>query len=244
MSTSTEAASTNRKRAERGQTSALIGIGTNIALLLGSFLAFASCSSQPDTDAHEQEVHTSRPKLAPIAAPPSLRDTLQRLAQQLDTVHRNGCWDDDFARVMTMHHVVAQRLAAVEVASGQDSTLRALAQHVLKGHERDNHVLTLALTKQPPKGQEYRPGKPNDPFVRRITAALAPLHQLPATPGPLDTDFATLMQVHHQTGVALAQVQISFGKDAELKGAARRIIRDEQAEIKQYQRWLKAHPTR
>ncbi|MCC3154791.1 DUF305 domain-containing protein [Hymenobacter sp. BT770] len=213
------------------------------ALLLGAGLAFISCNSKPDTDAHEQEAHATQPKPAPVATPPNLRDTLQLLAQQLDTVHRDGCFDEDFARLMTVHHAGAQRLAAVEIASGKDSTLRALAQHVLKGHERDNHVLTLALTRQPPKDQEYRPGNTKDPFMRRITAALAPLHQLPATPGPLDADFATLMQVHHQTGAALAQVELAFGKDAELKDAARRIVRDEQAEIKQYQRWLKAHPT-
>ena len=214
-------------------------IGT---LLLSAGLAFVSCNSRHDTDAHEQEAHATSPsKPASVATPPNLRDTLQLLAQQLDTVHRDGCWDDDFARLMTVHHAGAQRLAAVEVAQGKDSTLRELAQHVLKGHERDNHVLTLALTRQPPKGQEYRPGNAKDPFVRRITAALAPLRQLPPTPGPLDTDFATLMQVHHQTGVALAQVELAFGKDAELKDAARRIVHDEQAEIKQYQRWLKAN---
>ena len=211
--------------------------------LLGASLVFTACNSKHDTDAHEQEAHTIQPKPAPVATPPSLRDTLQRIAQQLDTVHRDGCWDEDFARMMTVHHAAAQRLAAVEIASGKDTILRGLAQHVLKGHERDNHVLTLALTKQPPNGQEYRPGNTKDPFVHRIAAALAPLRQLPPTPGPLDTDFATLMQVHHQTGVALAQVELAFGKDAELKDAARRIIRDEQAEIKLYQRWLKAHPT-
>ena len=214
------------------------------ALLLGAGLAFSSCNARHDTDAHEQEAHaTSPPKPALVASPPNLRDTLQQLTQQLDTVHHDGCWDEDFARLMTVHHAAAQRLAAVEIAQGKDSSLRELAQHVLKGHERDNHVLTLALTRQPPKGQEYRPGNSKDPFVRRIAAALASLHQLPATPGPLDTDFATLMQVHHQTGAALAQVELAFGKDAELKNAARRIIRDEQAEIKQYQRWLTAHPT-
>ena len=214
------------------------------ALLLGASLALGSCNSKPDTDAHEEEAHATQPKPAPVATPPNLRDTLQLLATQLDTVHRDGCFDEDFARLMTVHHAGAQRLAAVEISSGKDSTLRKLAQHVLKGHERDNHVLTLALTRQPPKGQEYRPSNTKAPFVRRIVAALAPLRQLPPTPGPLDADFATLMQVHHQTGVALAQVELSFGKVAELKEAARRIIRDEQAEIKQYQRWLKAHPTK
>ena len=211
------------------------------ALLLGASLALSSCNSEPATNAHDEEARATQPKPAPVAIPPNLRDTLQLLAQQLDTVHRDGCFDEDFARLMTVHHVGAQRLAAVEIASGKDSTLRELAQHVLKGHERDNHVLTLALTRQPPKGQEYRPGNTKDPFVRRVTAALAPLRQPPPTLGPLDTDFATLMQVHHQTGVALAQVELSFGKVPELKDAARRIIRDEQAEIKQYQRWLKAN---
>jgi uncharacterized protein (DUF305 family) len=210
------------------------------ALLVAS-LAVSGCNSQPDTDAHEQETHASQSKPAPIASPPNLRDTLQLLAQQLDTVHRDGCWDEDFARLMTVHHAGAQRLAAVQIAQGKDSTLRAMAQHVLEGHKRDNHVLTLALTKQPPKGQEYRPSNTKDPFVRRIAAALAPLRQPLLTPGPLDTDFATLMQVHHQTGVALAQVELDFGKVAELKDAARRIVRDQPAEIKQYQRWLKAH---
>ncbi|OGX91626.1 hypothetical protein BEN49_04400 [Hymenobacter coccineus] len=211
------------------------------ALLLSISLALSSCNSKPDTDAHEQEVHAGQPKPAPVATPPSLRDTLQLLAHQLDTVRRRGCWDEDFARLMTVHHAGAQRLAAVEVSRGQDSTLRALAQHVLKGHERDNDVLTLALARQPPSGQEYRPGNAKDPFVRRIAAALAPLRQPPPTPGPLDTDFATLMQVHHRSGVALAQTELAFGKDAELKDAARRIVRDEQAEVWQYQRWLKAH---
>ncbi|GAA4506738.1 hypothetical protein GCM10023172_36360 [Hymenobacter ginsengisoli] len=212
--------------------------------LLGAGLAFPSCNSRHDTDAHEQEAHATQPKPAPVATSPNLRDTLQLLAQQLDTVYREGCWDDDFARLMTVHHAGAQRLATVEIASGKDSTLRALAQHVLEGHERDNHVLELALTKQPPKGQEYRPGNTKDPFVRRITAALAPLRQPPPTPGPLDTDFATLMQVHHQTGVALAKVELDFGKVPELKEAARRIVRDEQAEIQRYQRWLKANPSK
>jgi uncharacterized protein (DUF305 family) len=139
-----------------------------------------------------------------------------------------------------VHHAGAQRLAAVEVAQGKDSTLRALAQHVLKGHERDNHVLTLALTREPPAGQEYRPGNTKDPFVRRITAALTPLRQLPPAAGSIDTDFATFMQRHHQSGVALAQVELAFGRNGEVKAAARNIVRDEQAEVRQYQRWLKA----
>ena len=215
-----------------------------LLMSLTAALLASSCNSRHDTDEHEQEVHTgANPKPGPVAAPTSLRDTVQLLVQQLDTVHRIGCWDEDFARVMTVHHAGAQRLAAVEVAQGKDSTLRALAQHVLKGHERDNHVLTLALTREPPAGREYRPGNAKDPFVRRMTAALAPLRELPPASGSMDRDFAMLMQRHHQSGVALAQVELAFGRNAEVKAAARNIVRHEQAEVRQYQRWLKVHAT-
>lgn len=211
-----------------------------VFLLAG--LAFSSCNARHDTDEHEQKAHGGKSKPAPIATPPSLRDTMQLLVQQLDTVRRIGCWDEDFARLMSVYHAGAQRLAAVEIAQGKDSTLRALAQHVLKGHERDGHVLALALTREPPRGREYRLGNAKDPFVRRIAAALAPLRQPPPPAGTPDADFATFMQVHHQSGVALAQTELVFGRNAELKDAARAIIRDGRAEIRLYQRWLQAHP--
>lgn len=56
----------------------------------------------------------------------------------------------------------------------------------------------------------------------------------------MDTDFATLLQRHHRSGVALAQVELAFGRNTKVKAAARNIVRDEQREVKQYQRWLKA----
>ncbi|QNE42283.1 DUF305 domain-containing protein (plasmid) [Hymenobacter sp. NBH84] len=215
-----------------------------VAGLLAGSLAAASCTSRHDSDEYEQKDQAgakTKPVPAPVKRPTSLRDTVQLLMQQLDTVRRIGCWDEDFARVMTVHHAGAQRLASVEIAQGQDSTLRAMAKHVLKGHERDNHVLTLALTREPPAGQEYRPDNTKDPFVRQMTAALGPLRELPPATGSIDADFATLMQFHHQSGVALARVELSFGRNAEVKAAARNIVRDEQVEVQQYQRWLKAH---
>lgn len=111
---------------------------------------------------------------------------------------------------------------------------------MLKSHERDRHVLTLALHREPPAGQEYQPGNAKDPFVRRIAAALAPLRQPPPAAGSVDVDFATLMRLHHQSGVALAKTELAFGRSAQLKDAARAIVRDQQLEIKRYERWLQA----
>ena len=210
-------------------------------LLLTMAVTISACNGRHDTDEHEQETHRTEAKPAPVAFRPNLADSLQLMVRQLDTARRIGCYDEDFARLMSLHHAGAQRLAAVEISQGKDSTLRAMAQHVVKSHEKDTHVLTLALRRDPPGGQEYRPGNARDPFVRRIAAALAPLRQLPPLPGSIDADFATLMQRHHQSGVALAQAELAFGRNAEVTDAARRVVRDQQQEIRQFQRWLTSH---
>lgn len=211
------------------------------AVLLLTGLAVNGCNARRDTDEHEQETHGTKAKPGPATTQPSLADSLKLLVQQLDTARRIGCYDEDFARLMSLHHAGAQRLAAVEISQGKDSTLRAMAQHVVKSHEKDTHVLTLALRRDPPGGQEYRLGNARDPFVRRITAALAPLCEVPPLPGSIDADFATLMQLHHRSGVALAQTELAFGRNVEVKDAARRIVRDQQQEIKQFQRWLQTN---
>lgn len=206
--------------------------------LLGA-LPLSSCDARRDTDEHEQETHGGKPTPAAVAVVPNPADSLQLMVRQLDAVPRIGCWDDDFASLMSVHHAGAQRLAALQLSRGKDSTLRAMAQHVVKSHEKDTHVLALAIRREPPAGQEYRPGNAKDPFVRRVTAALAPLRQVPTLPGSPDADFATLMELHHRSGVALAQAELAYGRNDELRAAARRIVRDQQQEIKQFQRWLK-----
>ncbi|MBC6700281.1 DUF305 domain-containing protein [Hymenobacter puniceus] len=217
--------------------------GARLLAALLVALAVSGCNSEPtDSAAHEADIH-DKPRPAPVpVAPPNLADSLQLMVRQLDAVRRIGCWDEDFASLMIVHHAGAQRLAAVQISRGKDSTLRAMAKHVVKSHEKDTHVLALALKREPPAGQEYRPGNAKDPFVRRIAAALAPLRQVPTLPGSPDADFATLMELHHRSGVALAQAELAFGRNAELRDAARRIVRDQQQEIKQFQRWLKSNP--
>jgi len=70
-----------------------------VALLLALGLSGSSCQSRHDIDEHELEVHGKvKPRPAPVEAPPSLRDTLQVVVQQLDTVRRIGCWDEAAAR--------------------------------------------------------------------------------------------------------------------------------------------------
>jgi uncharacterized protein (DUF305 family) len=56
--------------------------------------------------------------------------------------------------------------------------------------------------------------------------------------GDVDRDFASMMRMHHQKGIEMAQAEIKNGKDEKMKAMARKIAEDQGKEIKQFDEWL------
>ena len=56
--------------------------------------------------------------------------------------------------------------------------------------------------------------------------------------GNNDLDFAAQMRIHHQGAVAMAQLELAQGRDAQLRSLAEQMIRSQQAEIAQFDRYL------
>ncbi|CAE6758515.1 hypothetical protein R69927_01745 [Paraburkholderia domus] len=63
----------------------------------------------------------------------------------------------------------------------------------------------------------------------------------PPYTGDADKDFVAHMIPHHQGAVEMAQVQLKYGKDPELKRLARNIIKAQHDEIAFMQRWQAKH---
>ena len=60
--------------------------------------------------------------------------------------------------------------------------------------------------------------------------------------GNADHDFVTHMIPHHQGAVAMAKVELKYGKDAKLRALAKEIIASQDKEIAFMEQWLAAHP--
>ena len=58
------------------------------------------------------------------------------------------------------------------------------------------------------------------------------------TTGDIDRDFATMMRMHHQQAIEMAEQQLRDGKDPEMKAMAKRIIEDQRKEVKEFDDWL------
>jgi uncharacterized protein (DUF305 family) len=60
--------------------------------------------------------------------------------------------------------------------------------------------------------------------------------------GDADHDFVVHMIPHHQGAVAMAKVELKYGKDAKLRALAKEIIASQDKEITFMKQWLAAHP--
>jgi len=56
--------------------------------------------------------------------------------------------------------------------------------------------------------------------------------------GDTDRDFATMMKVHHQGAIDMAQMELTNGKDPKMRAMAKGIIKAQEKEIKKFDEWI------
>ena len=62
--------------------------------------------------------------------------------------------------------------------------------------------------------------------------------------GNTDVDFATMMRVHHQSAVTMAEAELRDGKDQQMRAMAKKIITSQNKEIAEFDRFVaKQSPT-
>ena len=59
--------------------------------------------------------------------------------------------------------------------------------------------------------------------------------------GDADHDFASMMAMHHQMAIDMAQVELKEGRDPKIQDMARRIIDAQKKEIAAFEAWMKDH---
>ncbi len=76
-------------------------------------------------------------------------------------------------------------------------------------------------------------------FMRSMSSMDAAM-KAPMSGNP-DKDFVTMMLPHHVGAVAMANVELQYGKDPELLALARSIVASQEPEIAAMRKWQAAH---
>ena len=167
-------------------------------------------------------------------------DNQMMAAMMGSAVVYSGDPDRDFVMLMVPHHQGAIDMAAVELKYGADAAILKLAGAItaaqrpeidqLRAWQQAHGAVATAdaaveQTAFTAAGQTMMNGMMGDSMAHS---------------GNADVDFVKMMIPHHQGAIAMANVELKYGKDAGLHALAEAIIAAQQGEIAEMNAWLKA----
>lgn len=196
--------------------------------MITAAVGFGSCKKDNNTikiQAHDQN---------------QMMGIMHQMMAKMDTMKVTKDPDNDFALMMRIHHQGAIDMANLELKSGTDATMRAMATSIIQSQQAEITQLTTFLQSHP----AHLSDTDFDTMQMTNMTAGAKQADLQVINGNTDHDFATLMIGHHQSAVENSRLELLHGQENSMKTMATNIIDAQQKEIGRFQDWLLAHPAK
>jgi uncharacterized protein (DUF305 family) len=172
-------------------------------------------------------------------------------------VKPTGDVDHDFVAMMVPHHQGAIDMSEAELRYGHNEQLVRIAQdivveelqeiaamHAASGEKLTPSEATLAASftgtaagaglSSPGPADNVPPSlKRERPFLAQNNAAMAKMiNEMTIKPtGNIDRDFVAMMVPHHQGAIEMAQAELRYGREAQLRRIAQEIVVDQIQQI-------------
>jgi uncharacterized protein (DUF305 family) len=221
-----------------GLSAAAFGAGLLVAFAFPSHLL-----------AHEAHPAVPPPATAIVDEAPFLEvndDAMTKMMNDM-AIRPTGDVDHDFTAMMIPHHQGAIDMAQDELQYGRNQKLLRIAQEIVV--EQLQEIAAMRLTIGEPASPTWVTNGAHDapaaapshkanlggdaPFVSRSKAAMDKMMtDMAVKPtGDVDNDFVAMMVPHHQGAIDMAQAELQYGQNPQLKTIAQEIIVDQMQEI-------------
>ena len=211
-----------------------------MAAILGGSTSLAIAQEKPLASASQAPLGAEAPFLAE-------NDTAMNKMMAGMTIKPTGDVDHDFVAMMTPHHEGAIAMAQAELLYGHNEKLLRVSQEIIAEQLQEIAAMRLAIGEpasptwvtdapvstsdaQPVAGASVKSEAAflaqNDTAMNKMMAGMA------AKPtGDVDHDFVAMMVPHHQGAIDMAQAELRYGHNPQLKTIAQEIIVDQIKEI-------------
>ncbi|WP_227494378.1 DUF305 domain-containing protein [Ramlibacter pallidus] len=84
-------------------------------------------------------------------------------------------------------------------------------------------------------------GTPSYQMHQHMMGGMQQMQSMPLS-GNVDKDFVRMMRMHHLQGIQMSQMELQRGSSPEVRQMAQKIIEQQQAEVRQFDEWLRRNP--
>ena len=162
-----------------------------------------------------------------------LMKSMMSSTDKMKAVKMNGDFDAEYAAMMIEHHMGAINMANIELKSGSDNTMKAMAQSIITAQTAEIEKFKTILASH--KENIVKGEHPE--LTEAMSGMDAKTREIKMT-GNVDKDFAMMMKVHHGGAIEMSKGELGDGKVYELKKLAQQIIEEQNKEIIQFDNFL------
>ena len=166
-----------------------------------------------------------------------MMQSMHSTMENMDAMKMSGNFDIDFANMMVMHHQAAIDMSEVEIAKGNDSRIKTMAQNIITAQKLEIVQLQQFVKNYRMPETKMEKGEMQHDMRTTMKAMMDNMMNMKMS-GNTDKDFVMMMIPHHESAVSMAEAEIANGKDAALKKMAQKMINDQSREIKEFKAWL------
>ena len=152
---------------------------------------------------------------------------------KMKAIKMSGDFDAEFAAMMIEHHQGAIDMANIELKSGSDNTMKAMAQNIITAQTAEIEKFKTILA-----SHKENIIKGEHPELMEAMNGMDEKMKETKMTGNVDKDFAMMMKVHHGGAIEMSKGELGDGKVYELKKLAQQIIEEQNKEIIQFDNFL------
>ncbi len=201
-----------------------------ISLLFISVL-IAGCNKQDSSNQTQKTDTTKTVTKTNSNSGMDMMTSMDKMMKNMNGMKMTGDNDLDFATMMIEHHKGAIEMSEIELKNGTDDKIKSIAKNIITAQKDEIARMQEFVTSHKPVSWG-KMGMMNS--MKDMGDMMNNMKMYNNT----DKDFVSMMIIHHQGAVTMAENEVATGKNAGMKKMAAQMIIDQKKEIADFQAWM------